>query len=243
MTIIVKTNNHDPTKINFLKTKIYIPIDENDKHSIKLFEIDDVIFLKEKLIAYESYYIVSTTSIKVTALDFDSMPAIGMNVIVTVLITQSVKIAEGNSILDFFIKEKIGNKEPSDFWLEVRHDSSHIYLSNRTNSINQNGHSTNVLLIGVMNYQNLVIDTITNNEIMPEKHFLILEDMTMIISNNNNTNSSKNTYSFNIPWISQTLYTSKNNCATTTQSSENLQAALKTNPIPKTANQENDQNN
>ncbi|CAG8765412.1 hypothetical protein C2G38_2223107 [Gigaspora rosea] len=127
------------------------------------------------------------------------MPAIGMNVRVTGLTTQTVTIAEGNSILNFFIEEKIGNKEPSDFWLEVRHDSSHTYLSNRTNSINQNGRLTNALLVGVMNYQNPVIDTTTNNEIMLGKHILMLEDMTMITSNNNNTNSNKDTHTFNIP--------------------------------------------
>ncbi|RIB08860.1 hypothetical protein C2G38_2110080 [Gigaspora rosea] len=106
MTAIVKTDNNDSTKVAFLKTKIFIPINEMATHHIGQFEIGDVVFLKGKFIIYENYYIVSATSIKVTTLDFDSMPATGKNVIVTGFTTQMVKNIEGNMTLEFYVEEK-----------------------------------------------------------------------------------------------------------------------------------------
>ncbi|KAF0451033.1 hypothetical protein F8M41_002080 [Gigaspora margarita] len=46
------------------------------------------------------------------------MPATGMNVIITGLTTQTVKYVDGHSVLDFYVEEKIGERESSDFWLE-----------------------------------------------------------------------------------------------------------------------------
>ncbi|CAG8473411.1 64_t:CDS:2 [Scutellospora calospora] len=77
-------------------------------HYIRQFEIGDVVFLKRKFITYKNYYIVSATSIKVTTLDFDSMPATRMNIVVTGFTTQIVKNIEGNIILEFYVEEKIG---------------------------------------------------------------------------------------------------------------------------------------
>ncbi|RIB11371.1 hypothetical protein C2G38_2103757, partial [Gigaspora rosea] len=150
MTAIIKTDNNDSTNVAFLKTKIFIPINETATHHIGQFEIGDVVFLKGKFITYENYYIVSATSTKVTTLDFDSMPATGINVVVTGFTTQMAKNIEGNMTLEFYIEERIGEREPSDFWLEVRYNANHIYLSNKTNAINQTGHCTNALLVGVI---------------------------------------------------------------------------------------------
>jgi hypothetical protein len=45
---------------------------------------------------------------------------------------------DGGSILDFHMEQNLGDKEPKDFWLEMRHSNSNInYLTNKTNSINQ----------------------------------------------------------------------------------------------------------
>ncbi|CAG8846473.1 756_t:CDS:2, partial [Gigaspora margarita] len=214
VTAIVKTNDNDPTKIIFLKIKMFLPIDENA---------------------------VSATSVKITDLDFDCMPITGMNVIITGLTTQTVKNVDGHSVLDFYVEEKIGERESSDFWLEVRHSANNKYLSNRMNSVNQNGHSTNALLV---------------------------EDMTMITANHTTTN---NTQTINIPWLSQannstraskanrstwqtTQKASRRGCttlsrmgATATQRSQSLQEALEANKIPRMTCQENseinDQNN
>ncbi|CAG8628826.1 3274_t:CDS:2, partial [Cetraspora pellucida] len=62
---------------------------------------------------------VSATFIKVTTLDFDGMPATGIKVVVTGFTTQVVKNIEGNITLEFYIEERIGKREPSDFWLEI----------------------------------------------------------------------------------------------------------------------------
>ncbi|KAF0476179.1 hypothetical protein F8M41_024452 [Gigaspora margarita] len=268
VTAIVKTNDNDPTKIIFLKIKIFLPIDENAVHYIKLFEINDIIFLKEKFILYENYYIVSATSVKITDLDFDCMSATGMNVIITGLTTQTVKNVDSHSVLNFYVEKKIGKKELSDFWIEVRHSANNRYLSNRTNSVNQNGHSTNALLVSTNNYHEPINNNTTNNEITPGKNILTLEDMTMITANHTTTN---NTQTINIPWLSQannSTHASKANrstqqttqkaslrgCttlfrmgATDTRRSQSLQEALEANKIPRMICQENskinDQNN
>jgi len=48
------------------------------------------------------------------------MPATGINVVVTGFTTQMVKNIEGNMTLEFYVEERIGEREPSDFWLEVK---------------------------------------------------------------------------------------------------------------------------
>ncbi|CAG8807546.1 20954_t:CDS:2 [Gigaspora margarita] len=235
--VIVKTNDNDSTKIIFLKIKIFLPIDKNA---------------------------VSAISVKITDLDFDCMPATGINVIITDLTTQTVKNVDGQSVLNFYIKKKIGKREPSDFWIEVRHSANNKYLSNRMNSVNQNGHSTNALLVGTINYHEPIINNTTNNEITPGKHILTLENMTIIMANYTTTN---NTQTINILWLLQsnnfihasiairstqqtTQKASQRKCttlsrmgATATQRSQSLQEALEANKIPRTTCQENSEIN
>ncbi|CAG8764294.1 28419_t:CDS:2, partial [Dentiscutata erythropus] len=52
---------------------------------------------------------------------FDKIPAIGMGVAITSQTTQTTKTVNENIVLDFYVKEKVGEKEPNDFWVEVRH--------------------------------------------------------------------------------------------------------------------------
>ncbi|KAF0419876.1 hypothetical protein F8M41_007122 [Gigaspora margarita] len=130
ITAIVKSESNDPTKILFLKIKAFIPVDKDVEHYIDPFEIGDI----------------TAISIKITNLEFNDMPAIGMGVTITEQTTQTAKTIDGNIVLDFFVEERIGEKEPADFWVEVRHKINNTYLANRTNAINQKICSTTALL-------------------------------------------------------------------------------------------------
>ncbi|CAB4489682.1 unnamed protein product [Rhizophagus irregularis] len=114
---------------------------------------------------------VNATSIKPMAnLDFNVMPAAGINIMVTGLTTQTVK----NVGWRIFTK---------DFWLEMRHNSNINYLANKTNSINQTMRSTMAILAGLLYYQESVVDTSTSEETTPGKHILKLDDISLISSN------------------------------------------------------------
>ncbi|CAG8851310.1 37215_t:CDS:1, partial [Gigaspora margarita] len=56
ITTIVKSESSDSTKILFLKIKAFILVDKDVEHYIDPFEIGDVVYIKGKFIAYESYY-------------------------------------------------------------------------------------------------------------------------------------------------------------------------------------------
>src|SRR5581483_5016550 len=102
------------------------------------------------------------------------MPSIGLNV---TLIGLTAKKATNQSILNFYIEENIGEREPNEFWVETSHDSNNAYL---TNFFNQNMRSTTVILVGMIYYIPPVIDEITREETTPEKHILDLEDKFII---------------------------------------------------------------
>ena len=71
---------------------------------------------------------MNATSIKPMAnLDFDMMPAVGINIMVMDLTTQTVKNVDGESVLDFHMEENLGDRDPKDFWLEMRHNSKFKY--------------------------------------------------------------------------------------------------------------------
>ena len=126
-------------------------------------------------------------------LDFDKMPATGINVMVVGQTTQTVKNVDGESVLDFLIEENLGEQEPKDFSLEMRH------LANKTNSINQNLRSTTAILMGLLHYQEPIIDADTGDE-TPAKHILYLDDISLISSNQP---SSTSTQSIDLPWLKQ----------------------------------------
>ncbi|CAG8800140.1 1134_t:CDS:1, partial [Gigaspora rosea] len=138
---------------------------------------------------------VTATSIKVTDLEFDGMPVIGVSVMITDQTTQTAKTVNENIVLDFYVEERIGEKEPTDFWVEVRHKVNKTYFISRTSSINQKIRSTTALLGSTMNYLCPISDS---NE---GKHILTLEEISSLstyVSNKNTTNQA-----INIPWLSQ----------------------------------------
>ncbi|CAG8543074.1 896_t:CDS:2 [Diversispora eburnea] len=95
------------------------------ENNIEDFEIEQVIFLKGKFIAHEGWYSVIATSIKVLhKMNFDTMPAIRINVVLTGVTTQTVRNENDYSVLDFNIDEYLGNLEPKNFWLEVKHEAN-----------------------------------------------------------------------------------------------------------------------
>ncbi|RIB20190.1 hypothetical protein C2G38_2179923 [Gigaspora rosea] len=178
ITAIVKSDSNDPTKVLFLKIKAFIPVVKEVEHYIDQFEIGDVIYIRGKFIVYESYYMVTATLIKVTDLEFDDMPAIGIGITITDQTTQTAKTVDENIVLDFYVEEQIGEKEPTDFWVEVRYKVNNTYLASRTSSINQKICSTNALLIGTINYLRPTSDS---NE---GKHILTLEEISLLSTPN-----------------------------------------------------------
>ena len=132
-------------------------------------------------------------------LDFDTMPAVGINAIVVGQTTQTVKNIDGESVLDFFVDENLGEREPKDFQLEMRHNPNISYLANKTNSINQTLRSTTAILMGLLYYQERIINTDTADETTPSKHILKLDDISLIANNR----TSNSTQSIDLPWLKQ----------------------------------------
>ncbi|CAB5192766.1 unnamed protein product [Rhizophagus irregularis] len=234
ITGISRLSDEDPTKIIYLKIKAFVPLDKEIDTQIEEFENGQV----------------NATSIKpMPSLDFDMMPAVGINIMVTGLTTQTVKNVGDESVLDFHVEENLGNREPKDFWLEMRHNSNINYLANKTNSINQTMRSTMAILSGLLYYQESIIDTSTTEESIPGKHILKLDDISLISSNRSNTSAQ----SINLPWLNQESTSSRNTPRTPRGStprlkrgrvtlsqlsstrktrSQSLASALQENPLP-----------
>jgi hypothetical protein len=132
-------------------------------------------------------------------LDFDTMPAVGINVMVVGSTSQTVRNQDGNSTLEFHVEENIGEREPSEFSLEVQHNPNHTYLANKTNSINQTMRSTNAILMGLLHHQPPTIDPMTGDETVPGKHVLKLDDISLVSTIRTSTPSQ----SVNLPWLNQ----------------------------------------
>ncbi|PKK66091.1 hypothetical protein RhiirC2_853136 [Rhizophagus irregularis] len=153
------------------------------------------------------------------------------------------------SVLNFHVEENLGNREPKDFWLEMRHNSNINYLANKTNSINQTMRSTMAILSGLLYYQESIIDTSTTEESIPGKHILKLDDISLISSNRPNMSAQ----SINLPWLNQESTSSRNTPRTPRGStprlkrgrvtlsqlsstrktrSQSLASALQENPLP-----------
>jgi hypothetical protein len=127
------------------------------------------------------------------------MPAVGINVMVIGQTTQTVKNVDGESVLDFHVEENLGEREPKDFQLEVKHSPKISYLANKTNAINQTLRSTTAILMGLLHYQQPVINTNMAEETAPGKHILMLDDISLISSNRPNTPNQ----STDLPWLRQ----------------------------------------
>ncbi|RGB28480.1 hypothetical protein C1646_745834 [Rhizophagus diaphanus] len=122
ITAVARLNDDDPTKIVYLRVKVFILVDQNIPC-----QIDD--FNKGQ---------VNATSVKlIDNMGFDDMPAIGLNVMLIGLTTKTRKTWE------------IGNRE---FWVEVHHNANLRYLANKTNTINQSMRSTTALIMGTLTY-------------------------------------------------------------------------------------------
>ncbi|GET61997.1 hypothetical protein RIR_jg12137.t2 [Rhizophagus irregularis DAOM 181602=DAOM 197198] len=223
ITGISRLSDEDPTKIIYLKIKAFVPLDKEIDTQIEEFENGQVIYLRGKFIACNGWYTVNATSIK-------PMPS-------------------DESVLDFHVEENLGNREPKDFWLEMRHNSNINYLANKTNSINQTMRSTMAILSGLLYYQESIIDTSTTEESIPGKHILKLDDISLISSNRPNTSAQ----SINLPWLNQESTSSRNTPRTPRGStpclkrgrvtlsqlsstrktrSQSLASALQENPLP-----------
>ncbi|CAG8852775.1 23220_t:CDS:2, partial [Gigaspora margarita] len=240
ITCIVRLSNDDPTKIIYLKVKAFVPLNDTSNYYIESFSPGDVVFLKGKFVESENFYIVTTTSIKVINFEFDDMPVLGINSVVIGITNQTVKNIENDLILEFYIEEKVRDREPPSFWIEARHNANNKYLANKTNAINQNSRSTTAILIGTITY-----------EISTGKHVIILEDISLITSGRNDSTAQ----SITPPWLSQSsipgyaranrqprgaaLKTPKkghstlsNMGPTSVPQNQTLFTALETNPIP-----------
>ncbi|PKY22397.1 hypothetical protein RhiirB3_410544, partial [Rhizophagus irregularis] len=51
-------------------------------------------------------------------MEFDDIPAIGLNVMIMGLTTKTVRNIDNQSIIDFYIEENLGDWKPREFWVE-----------------------------------------------------------------------------------------------------------------------------
>ncbi|CAG8736981.1 10583_t:CDS:2, partial [Rhizophagus irregularis] len=130
--------------------KAFIPSDKNIETQIEDFEKGDMICLRGKFIACAGWFTINATSIKV----IDGM--------------------------DFDIMPPVGLSIMLEFWIEVNHDPNIRYLSNKTNSINQNIRSITAIIVSIINYEPPVINDMTQEEIAAEKHVVKLEDISLV---------------------------------------------------------------
>ncbi|CAG8684037.1 uncharacterized protein OCT59_024157 [Rhizophagus irregularis] len=249
--VVVRLDDVDPTKVVYLKVKIFIPSDQNIPTQIEDFEKGDVVFLRGKFVACAGWYSINATSLKVMDnLDFDTMPSIGLDIMIIGITTKTVQNVDGKSVLDFYVEENLSDCEPRDFWVEVSHDPNVRYLSNKTNSINQSMRSTTAIIMGTIVYQAPVINEVTQEESSPGKHVINLEDISLISTNRNSANAAQ---SLNLPWLNAqangrhgsrsnrsprgaTPRTSRRGRTTLSQMNQparnqNISAALEANPI------------
>ncbi|KAF0373784.1 hypothetical protein F8M41_012978 [Gigaspora margarita] len=104
------------------------------------------------------------------------MPALGINSVIVGVATQTIKKIEGNLVLEFHVKERISDKEASNFMVKAKHNSNNKYLSNKMTLINQNARLTTVVLVGMLYYK-------FNDDVSSGKHIIMLEDLSIITLN------------------------------------------------------------
>ncbi|CAG8815049.1 20168_t:CDS:1, partial [Gigaspora margarita] len=76
-----------------------------------------------------------------------------INSVIVGMTTQTAKNIRNDLALDFYVEERIGEKEPPSFWVQAKHNTSNRYLFAKTNTINQTSRSTTALLISTITYQ------------------------------------------------------------------------------------------
>ncbi|GBC01272.1 hypothetical protein RclHR1_04120002 [Rhizophagus clarus] len=247
ITAVARLDDNDPTKIVYLRGKAFIPVDQNILCQIEDFSNGQVVFLKGKFVTCASWYSVNATSIKtIDNMGFDDMPAIGLNVMILGLTTKTVRNVDSQSIIDFYVKENLGDRELGEFWVEVRHNANLRYLANKTNAINQSMRSSTALLVGTLTYQGPVLDETTGDETSPGKHILTLDDISLISTNRNPAANPQQ--SSNVPWLNsrtntraqcpaqgaspRTFRRGRGSSSQMRLRSSSLASALSSNPVP-----------
>ena len=124
-------------------------------------------------------------------MDFDIMPTVRLNVVIVGITTSTVRNVDGKSVLEFYVKENLGNRELRDFWIQIIHDPNLRYLANKTNAINQTMRSITAIIIGMIHYEPSIIDQCTQKEVSPRLHVLKLEDISLVSSNRNNNGNGQ----------------------------------------------------
>ncbi|KAF0364790.1 hypothetical protein F8M41_013865 [Gigaspora margarita] len=161
------------------------------------------------------------------------MPPLSINSIIVGTTTQTTKTVGDDLALDFYVEERIEEKEPPSFWVQARHNANNRYLFTRTNAINQTSRSTTTLLISTITYQR-------DNETASRKHVMILKDISMINLTRNNSDALSATpcgCPNLLPRNKRTTLSSMNSTSTPT-----LSSVLETNPIPNMSDQQSSQN-
>ncbi|RGB24664.1 hypothetical protein C1646_772759 [Rhizophagus diaphanus] len=106
--------------IVYLRVKAFIPVDENIPCQIKDFDKGQVIFLKGKFVVCASWYSVNATSVKlIDNMGFDDIPAIRLNVMIMGLTTKTIRNVDNQLIIEFYVEENLGDREPREFWVEM----------------------------------------------------------------------------------------------------------------------------
>ncbi|CAG8826641.1 41117_t:CDS:2, partial [Gigaspora margarita] len=170
---------------------------------------------------------VTATSIKVIDFDFETIPPLGINSIIVGTTTQTAKSIGDDLVLDFYMEERIGKKEPPSFWVQARHNTNNRYLFTKTNAINQTSRSTTALLISTITYQR-------DNETASRKH---LSQSTIPGHQQGKTGRTLQGATLRTPKNKRTSLSSMNPTSTPT-----LSSVLETNPISNMSDQQFSQN-
>ncbi|CAI2198253.1 13691_t:CDS:1, partial [Funneliformis geosporum] len=76
-----------------------------------------------------------------------------LNGVIFSFTTQTVRDVNSFFILEFKIEERLVDREPNKYILEVKHDLDNTYFANKTNAINQTIRLTTAILIDVIDYE------------------------------------------------------------------------------------------
>ncbi|PKY53535.1 hypothetical protein RhiirA4_426089 [Rhizophagus irregularis] len=105
-------SNTDPTGVVYLKVKIFIPSDQNIPTQIEEFEKGDVVFLRGKFVACPGW----KSRFRYNAIHWFGHYGFG-------IMTKTVRNVDGKSVLDFYVKEDLGDCDPMirDYYSLIYH--------------------------------------------------------------------------------------------------------------------------
>ncbi|PKB96577.1 hypothetical protein RhiirA5_432383 [Rhizophagus irregularis] len=171
------------------KIKAFIPSDKNIETQIEDFEKGGRDMFKEEICSLRK--MINATSIKV----IDGIQC--LSVMLVGITTKTVRNVNGSSVLEFYVEENLGDREPGSFGLKLITIQTLDIFRIKPISINQNMKSTTAIIVGLIQYKPPVIDDTTQEEITAGKHVVKLEDISLVSTNRNNTNGQ----SLNLPWM------------------------------------------